>query len=84
MQEEFAVAFTSAQMRSLTVTKDFSGGGPAVGIPNQPVPFTALLEVAADQKLYVRTTRRLGSVYTRTFDSLQVAAGITHDLSLRY
>jgi hypothetical protein len=46
--------------------------------------YSTLLEVAADQKLYVRTTRRLGTVYTRTLDSLQVAAGTTRDLTLRY
>jgi hypothetical protein len=84
IQEEFAVSFTSAQMRSLVVNKEFSGGGPVVGIPKQQTPFTTLLEVAADQKLYVRTTRRLGTVYTRTLDSLQVAAGNTRELTIRY
>lgn len=84
IQEEFAVSFASAQMRSLTVDKNFGGGGPVVGIPKQPTPFTTLLEVSADQKLYVRTTRRVGTTYTRTLDSLQVPAGTTRDLAVRY
>lgn len=84
IQQEFAVSFSSAQMRSLTVNKDFGGGGPAVGIPQQQTPYTTLLEVAADQKLYVRTTRRLGTTYTRTLDSLQIAAGSTRELTIRY
>ena len=84
IQEYFSVSFTSAQMTSLTITNQFNGGGPAVGIPKQGDPFTTLLEIAGDQKVYVRATRSRNYVYTSTIDSLVVPAGTTRALTIKY
>jgi hypothetical protein len=84
IQQYFAVDFSSAQLRTLTATKTSSGGGASVGIPQQNAPFTTLVEIAADQMVYVRATRSVNYAYSSTVDSLVVPAGTTHDLTVRY
>lgn len=84
IQEYFAVDFSSAQLRTLTATKTTSGGGASVGIPRQTAPFTTLVEIAGDQKVYVRASRSQNFVYTSTVDSIVVPAGTTRALTIRY
>lgn len=84
IQDYFSVEFVSALGNSLVVTKNSLGGGAVVGIQKQNAPFTNDIEVAADQKLYIRTTRKLGATYTRTVDSLIIPAGTTHPLTITY
>lgn len=84
IQQYFSVDFSSAQLRTLTATKNTSGGGASVGIPRQNAPFTTLVEIAGDQKVYVRATRSQNFVYTSTVDSIVVPAGTTRALTVRY
>lgn len=84
IQEYFSVDFTSAHMKSLTVTKQFSGGGAVVGIPKQSDSFTTLVEIAGDQKVYIRATRSRNYIYTSTVDSMVVPAGTTRELTVNY
>jgi hypothetical protein len=84
IQDYFSVEFVSALGNNLVVTKNSLGGGAVVSVPKQNTPFTTAVEVAADQKLYIRTTRKLVTTYTRTVDSLVVPAGTTHPLTITY
>jgi len=84
IQQYFSVDFSSAQLRTLTATKNTSGGGVSVGIPRQNAPFTTLVEIAGDQKVYVRATRSQNFIYTSTVDSMVVPAGTTRALTVRY
>jgi hypothetical protein len=84
IQEYFSVDFSSAQMRTLTITKQSIGGGAVVGISKQSDPFTTLVEIAGDQKVYIRVTRGPNYLYTSTVDSVLVSAGITRELTVKY
>jgi hypothetical protein len=84
IQDYFSVEFVSALGNNLVVTKNSLGGGAVVSVPKQNTPFTTAVEVAADQKLYIRTTRKLVTTYTRNVDSLVVPAGTTHPLTITY
>ncbi|RSK47523.1 hypothetical protein EI291_14795 [Hymenobacter rigui] len=84
IQDYFAVSFTSAHLHELQVTPQSIGGGSSVGIPRQGTPFTTLLEVAGDQKIYVQATRGSNGAYVRTLDSLIVSADVTRELTVRY
>lgn len=84
IQQYFSVAFSSAQLRTLTATQNTSGGGASVGIPLQNTPFTTLVEIAGDQKVYVRATRRQNLIYTSTVDSILVPAGTMRTLTVQY
>lgn len=84
IQQYFSVDFSSAQLRTLTATKNMSGGGASVGVPQQNAPFTTLVEITGDQRVYVRTTRSQNFVYTSTVDSIVVPAGTTRALTVRY
>lgn len=84
IQDYFWVDFVSARGTNPTVTKNSLGGGSVVGIPKQATAFTTTVEAAADQKLYIKTTRRLGTTYTRGVDSLVIPAGTTRDITVTY
>lgn len=71
-------------MRTLIITKQRIGGGAVVGISKQSDPFTTLVEIAGDQKVYIRVTRGPNYVYTSTVDSMLVSAGLTRELTVRY
>ena len=84
IQQYFSVEFPSAQRRLLATTKNAMGGGASIGIPRQNDPFTSLVEIAGDQKVYVRATRSLNYGYTSTVDSVVVPAGTTREITVRY
>jgi len=84
IQQYFSVDFTSAQMRTLTTTKNTLGGGASVGLARQNGPFTTVVEIAGGQQVYVRATRSQNLVHTSTVDSIVVPAGTTRALTVRY
>ena len=84
IQGYFSVDFVSAQGTNLTVDKNSIGGGTVVGIPKQSDAFVTSVEVAADQKIYLKTTRSIGNTYARTVDSLLIPAGATRSITVTY
>lgn len=84
IQDYFWLDFVSAQGSRLTVTKNSTGGGAVVSIPKQADAFATDVEVAADQKLYIKTTRKVNNTYSYGVDSLVIPAGTTRNLSVSY
>ena len=84
IQQSFSVDFSSAQMRTLTATKNSRGGGASIGLARQNGPFTTVVEIAGDQPVYVRATRSQNLAHTSTVDSITVPAGTTRALTVRY
>jgi hypothetical protein len=84
IQGYFSVDFVSAQGTNLTVDKNSIGGGTVVGVPKQADAFVTSVEVAADQKMYLKTTRSIGNTYAHTVDSLLIPAGTTRNITVTY
>ena len=79
----YAIDFNSPHGYTL-IPSLTTGGGTHVSVAKQSAPYSTTIEVAANQRLYLQTTKALNGTYLRTLDSLVIPAGTTRTITVTY